>query len=82
MTEIEKAKCENTGNWINMCEALSEVTSNSYGDITAQIKSRRDMDSRRISIVAGKSRGNRVELNYCPFCGADIATEHKEPAND
>ena len=26
-------KCVNTGNWIEMCDALSEVTRNQYGDV-------------------------------------------------
>ena len=46
-------KCVNTGNWITMCEALSEVTRNQYGDIQGLTMSRRDIDSCRLEIVAG-----------------------------
>lgn len=75
-------KCVNTGNWINMCEFLKEVTTHHYGDIEAQVMTTRDRESSRIRIVAGRFKKNRVELNYCPFCGVDIRTEHKEQAND
>ena len=75
-------QCTNTGNWIEMCEFLSEVTRNQYGDIQGMIMSRRDIDSRRLEIVAGRFVKNRVALNFCPFCGVDIRTEHKEPANE
>ena len=75
-------KCVNTGNWLNMCESLSEVTRNEYGDIQAQRMSHRKINSARLQIVAGRFKKNRVALNYCPFCGVDIRTEHKEPTND
>lgn len=75
-------KCVNTGNWLNMCDALSEVTRNEYGDIQAQRMSVRSIKSSRLRIVAGRFKNNRVELNFCPFCGVDIHTEHKEQAND
>jgi len=75
-------KCVNTGNWINMCEFLKEVSTHHYGDIEAQVMTTRDRESSRIRIVAGRFKKNRVELNYCPFCGVDIRTEHKEQAND
>lgn len=71
-------KCVNTGNWIEMCEFLSEVTRNQYGDIQALTMRRRNIDSRRLEIVAGRFEKNRVALNFCPFCGVDIRTEHKE----
>ena len=71
-------KCVNTGNWIEMCEFLSEVTRNEYGDIQAQRMSHRKINSARLQIVAGRFKKNRVALNYCPFCGVDIRTEHKE----
>ena len=71
-------KCVNTGNWIEMCEFLSEVTRNQYGDIQGLTLSRRDIDSRRLEIVAGRFKKNRVALNFCHFCGVDIRTEHKE----
>ena len=70
-------KCVNTGNWIEMCESLADVTSNGFGGISAQVMSSRKLESRRLSIVAGRAKGNKVELNYCPFCGANIVTEHK-----
>ena len=75
-------KCVNTGNWLNMCESLSEVTRNEYGDIQAQRMSHRKINSARLQIVAGRFKKNRVALNYCPFCGVNIQTEHKEPTND
>jgi len=75
-------KCVNTGNWLNMCDALSEVTRNEYGDIQAQRMSHREINSVRLQIVAGRFKKNRVVLNHCPFCGVDIRTEHKEQAND
>ena len=71
-------KCVNTGNWLNMCDALSEVTRNEYGDIQAQRMSHRKINSARLQIVAGRFKKNRVILNHCPFCGVDIRTEHKE----
>lgn len=71
-------KCVNTGNWLNMCDALSEVTRNEYGDIQAQRMSHREINSARLRIVAGRFKKNRVALNYCPFCGVDIRTKHKE----
>ena len=71
-------KCVNTGNWINMCEFLKKVTTHHYGDIEAQVMTTRNRESSRIRIVAGRFKKNRVELNYCPFCGVDIETEHKE----
>ena len=71
-------KCVNTGNWLNMCDALSEVTRNEYGDIQAQRMSHRKINSARLQIVAGRFKKNRVVLNHCPFCGVDIRTEHKE----
>ncbi|MDQ8951978.1 hypothetical protein RFH42_03290 [Acinetobacter rudis] len=72
--------CKNTGNWLEMCEALSEVTRNEYGDIQAQRMSHRAADSVRLQIVAGRFKKNRVVLNHCPFCGVDIRTKHKESA--
>lgn len=41
-------KCVNTGNWLNMCDALSEVTRNEYGDIQAQRMSHREINSARL----------------------------------
>lgn len=75
-------KCVNTGNWLNMCDALSEVTRNEYGDIQAQRMIHFELDSARLQIVAGRFKKNRVVLNHCPFCDVDIRTEHKEPTND
>ncbi len=75
-------KCVNTGNWLNMCDVLSEVTRNEYGDIQAQRMSHREINSARLQIVAGRFKKNRVVLNHCPFCGVDIRTEHKEQTND
>ena len=80
--EIKREWCVNTGNWIQMCDVLSEVTRNEYGDIQAQRMSHRKINSARLQIVAGRFKKNRVVLNHCPFCGVDIRTEHKEPAND
>ena len=75
-------KCVNTGNWIEMCDALSDVTRNQYGDTQVQVMSARSQNTSRLRIVAGRFKNNRVELNFCPFCGVDIRTEHKERAND
>ena len=75
-------KCVNTGNWIEMCEFLSEVTCNQYGDIQAQVMSARSQNTSRLRILAGCFKNNRVELNFCPFCGVDIITQHKEKSND
>lgn len=82
MTEVQKELCLNTGNWIQMCDALQEVTTHEYGDIQAQLMSQREINSTRLQIVAGRFKKNRVAFNHCPFCGVDIQTEHKEPAND
>ena len=49
-------KCINTGNWIEMCEFLDEVTRNQYGDIQGQTMSRRDIDSCRLEIIARKNK--------------------------
>lgn len=68
--------CKNTGNWIEMCDFLKEVTTNNYGDIEAQVMSNRGKNSRRLRIVAGKLK-NKVEFNHCPFCGVNIETMHK-----
>lgn len=69
--------CKNTGNWIEMCEALIEVTTHEYGDIQARIMTHRETGSVRLQVVAGRFKKNRVELNYCPFCGVNIETHHK-----
>ena len=82
MTEVQKEQCLNTGNWIQMCDALQEVTTHEYGDIQAQRMSQREINSTRLQIVAGRFKKNRVVLNHCPFCGVDIRTEHKDPTND
>ena len=74
-------QCKNTGNWIEMCNALTEVTRNEWGDIQAQRMSHREIKSARLQIVAGRFKKNRVVLNHCPFCGVDIRTEHKEQKN-
>lgn len=71
-------QCTNTGNWIEMCEFLSEVTRNQYGDIQAQVMSVRSQNASRLRIVAGRFKKNRVELNFCPFCGVKIETDYKE----
>ncbi|RYL25076.1 hypothetical protein [Acinetobacter piscicola] len=75
-------KCVNTGNWLNMCESLKEVTTHHYGDIEAQVMTVRDRKSSRLEIVAGRFKKNRVALNYCPFCGANIVTKHKEQGHE
>ena len=82
MSENDKELCVNTGNWIQMCNALDAVTKNEWGDIQAQRMSSRERDSVRLQIVAGHFKKNRVVLNHCPFCGVDIRTEHKEKPND
>lgn len=78
--DAKNEKCVNTGNWITMCDSLKEVTTHKYGDIEAQRMSRREVDSVRLQIVAGRFKKNRVVLNYCPFCGVDIRTKHKAEA--
>lgn len=65
-----------------MCDALSEVTRNQYGDIQAQVMSARSQNTSRLRIVAGRFKKNRVELNFCPFCGVKIETDYKESANE
>lgn len=75
-------KCVNTGNWLNMCDFLKEVTTHHFGDIEAQTMTTRDRESSRLRIIAGRFKKNRVELNYCPFCGVNIETEHEEPTHD
>lgn len=73
-----KDLCNNTGNWIDMCDGLSEVTRHEYGDIRAQPMSHCEINSSRLQIVAGRFKKNRIILNYCPFCGVDIRTVHKD----
>ncbi|ENV18784.1 hypothetical protein [Acinetobacter guillouiae] len=75
-------KCVNNGNWLNMCESLKEVTTHHYGDIEANVMTTNDRKSSRLEIVAGRFKKNRVALNYCPFCGVDIVTQHKEQSHD
>lgn len=70
-------KCVNNGNLISMCEFLKEVTTHRYGDIEAQTMTTANRDSSRIRIVAGRFKKSRVELDYRPFCGVNIITEHK-----
>lgn len=73
-------KCINKGNWIEMCDFLKKVVANQYGDIQEQVMRNRKTNKTRLRIVAGKFQKNRVQLNYCPFCGVDITTEYKEPS--
>ena len=75
-------KCVNNGSWMEMCESLTEVTRNQYGDIQAQVMSARSQNASRLRIVAGRFKKNRVELNFCPFCGVKIETDQKEQANE
>lgn len=75
-------KCVNTGNWVNVCDFLQEVVHHKYGDIDANVMTTSDRKSSRLEIVAGRFKKNRVALNYCPFCGVNIVTEHKEPDHD
>lgn len=83
MNEVKKEQCVNTGNWIEMCDSLTEVTRNQYGDIQAQVMSARSQNASRLRIVAGRFKKNRVELNFSPFCGVDIVTDYKEqPSNE
>lgn len=82
MNEVKKEQCVNTGNWIEMCESLTEVTRNQYGDIQAQVMSARSQNASRLRIVAGRFKKNRVELNFCPFCGVDIVTEYQDQPSE
>lgn len=82
VSEVKEKLCVNTGNWIEMCYSLNEVTRNGYGDIQAQHMSHMELNSNRLQVVAGRFKKNRVVLNYCPFCGVNIQTEHKEGSND
>ncbi|MDQ9019875.1 hypothetical protein RFI02_02015 [Acinetobacter sichuanensis] len=75
-------KCVNNSNWLNMCKSLKEVTTHHYGDIEAQVMTTKDRESSRLEIVAGRFKKNRVALNYCPFCGVDIVTKHKEQGHE
>ena len=75
-------KCVNTGNWIEMFEFLAEVTHNQYGDIQAQVMRARSQNTSRLRIITGRFNKNRVELNFCPFCGVDIITQHEEQTHD
>jgi len=74
--------CINTGNWINMCAALLDVTRNQYGDIQSQVWANRNNNTSRLLIVAGRFKKNRVALNNCPFCGENIATSYKDSSED
>lgn len=68
-------KKSDTGAWIEMCPSLSEVTRDQVGDIHTQVRVRFSDHKRKLIVVAGRFKKNKVQLNYCPFCGADVFTE-------
>lgn len=76
-----ETKCTKNGNWISPCSALEEVTRENIGDIASQVRSRFSDGATKLVIVAGRFKKNKVQLNYCPFCGADVVTEFKETSH-
>lgn len=68
-------KKSDTGAWIEMCPSLTKVTNEQIGDIETQVRVRISDQKRKLVIAAGRFKKNKVQLNYCPFCGADVFTE-------
>lgn len=74
---IQKCKITETGRDINSCEFLDDVCVNNYGGFERIIKTTNLENGEKISRIAiavKKTARNGVELNYCPFCGANIDT--------
>ena len=74
-------KCEKTKNWIDLCSSLEKASNESIGDINTQIRTRIADGETKLIVVAGRFKKNKVQLNFCPFCGANIVTEFKELNN-
>lgn len=71
-------KCVNTGNWIEMCDALEKCTDEKIGDLGTQVRTRISDGANRLAVTAGRFKKNTVGLNYCPACGENIETVFKE----
>lgn len=76
------SKCKINGANIDMCESLQKATNQLIGDIACQVRTRIDTRTSRVAVVAGRTKKNKVYLNYCPFCGEHIETQFPEVANE
>ncbi|WP_347455671.1 hypothetical protein [Acinetobacter thermotolerans] len=75
-------KCLNTGNWVQMCPALKNVTSKNIAYFSELVLHNGTFDTQRLMIFVGDDVCGRVQLDYCPFCGTNIETKHKVGGQD
>ena len=78
MPNINTKKCINTGNWIEMCPTLSEVSTRGVAYFEQVVMHSGTFNSQRLLVAVGDNNRGRVQLDYCPFCGSSIETKQDE----
>ncbi|QGA11027.1 hypothetical protein GFH30_06310 [Acinetobacter wanghuae] len=76
MSNISIKKCINTGNWVEMCPTLHEVTTRGIAYFEQVAMHNGSFNTQRLLVAVGNNTRGRVQLDYCPFCGSDIQTKH------
>jgi hypothetical protein len=72
--------CKNTGNWLEMCESLSNAAVHQKFGFHEQVFSNQILDLKRLTIAVGTTGNDKTIISHCPFCGTDIATDYDYPA--
>lgn len=75
-------QCINQGNNILMCDALYSYAAHRKAGFDNVVMRNWTTNQCRVAIVVGTNKVDKVELNFCPFCGANIVTTSKENPDD
>lgn len=80
MENTNTKKCINTGNWIEMCTTLNDVSTRGVAYFDQVVMHSGSFNTQRLLIAVGDNSRGRVQLDYCPFCGSNIETKQDEVA--
>ena len=71
------SRCKNKGSTIEFCDGMENCLNKGLGDFEVKLMARMSDFAEKEILTAGKARKNKVQLAYCPACGADIKTTYE-----
>lgn len=74
--------CKNAGSTIIPCNALSQITTDRIAGFKFETFRNFHTNKCRVATVVEKSRNNKLEISFCPACGANIETHYPDKARE
>lgn len=71
-------QCKVVGSGIEPCDVLKHITTNRIAGFKFDTMRNFNTNQLRIAVTIEKSSKNRLQISYCPACGANIETSYLE----